>query len=75
MSATQARYFNIPDDILDGIHPEEDTDKSEGSGSDMLEVKTVACKRVCCPEYCPNKTAATGNNKPICYSVQLGIRL
>ena len=62
MSATQARYFNIPDDILDGIHPEEDTDNSEGSGSDMLEVETIGCKAVfCCPECCPYKAEATGN--------------
>ena len=61
---SQARYFNIPDDILDGIHPEEDTDNSDGSGSNMLEVDTVAYKRVlCCQEFFPGKTEEDTGNK------------
>ena len=48
-------YFGIPDDILDGIHPEEDTDKIEDTAGEdgKVEVDDGGWKmNLCCGGCC-----------------------
>ena len=47
-------YFGIPDDILDGIHPEEDTDKIEDTAVEdgKVEVDQVGGTIVLCSGGC-----------------------